>query len=301
MSTNTQPQTNSHATKPSPGIYAKEFRKNWQVASADNDLTLYGFRRFKTSHLLNLRFLEDEIAKVDHVIYQAGLSLGRDHAPANKLGLNYCRKDPHVPDISATITEELVLKLRGLLRQYGSKPAYEALSAFNNIMTMERCSLLDDEKAASARTDLTLPEMYETRLLRPDLPPRSRADPVSHWIHRLLRDFRYWKLSRRCGTSGVEAQLALGRAGRFSHQNSAPIANFLGRLIATLMTCLFLVVPLAILSPKSPPNMQLAVVAVCILMFSFLVAAMMKASNFEMMAVSSAYAAVLAVFVSSTS
>jgi hypothetical protein len=115
---------------------------------------------------------------------------------------------------------------------------------------------------------------------------------------RLLRVFRYWKLSKRCGASGVEAQLALGRAGSFSHQNSAPIANFVGRLIATLMTGLFLIVPLAILSPKSPSHMQLVVVAVCILMFSFLVATMMRASNFEMMAVSSAYAAVLTVFIS---
>jgi hypothetical protein len=165
-------------------------------------------------------------------------------------------------------------------------------------MIMERYSLLDDEKAASARTDLTLPEMYESRLLRLDLPPRSRADPVSHWIHRLLRGMQFWKLSRRCRASGVEAQLALGRAGSFSHQNSASIANFVGRLIATLITGLFLIVPLAILSPRSPSHMQLIVVAVRILAFSFLVATMMKASNFEMMAVSSAYAAVLAVFVS---
>jgi hypothetical protein len=46
--------------------------------------------------------------------------------------------------------------------------------------------------------------------------------------------------------------------------------------------------------------MQLTVVAVCILVFSFLVATMMKASNFEVMAISSAYAAVLAVFVSNS-
>lgn len=169
-------------------------------------------------------------------------------------------------------------------------------------MAMERCSLLDDEKAASARTDLTLPEMYETRLLRPDLPPRSRADPVSHWIHRLLRDFRYWKICRRRrGAGGVEAQGATDRADSFSHQNSAPISNLLGRLITTLMTGVFLVVPLVVLTPKSTSASQLVVVAVCILVFSFLVATMMKASNFEMMAVSAAYAAVLSVFVSNSS
>jgi VIT1/CCC1 family predicted Fe2+/Mn2+ transporter len=179
-------------------------------------------------------------------------------------------------------------------------------------MSLERCSLLDDEKAASMRTDLSLPEMYKTRLLRPDLPPRSRADPISHWIHRLLREYRYWRLSRRSRTGGgVEAQqpqgapttstAVLGRAHSFSHQNSAPIANTLGRLIATATTAFFLVVPLALLSPRSPTNLQLVVVSVCILLFSFIVATIMKASNFEMLAVSSAYAAVLAVFISNTS
>lgn len=166
---------------------------------------------------------------------------------------------------------------------------------------MERCSLLDDEKAACARNDLTLPEMYETRLLRPDLPPRSRADPVSHWIHRLLRDAQYWKLSRRCGAGGIDAHDVVGRADCLSYQNSATIANFLGRLITALMTGVFLVVPLSMLGPQSTSIAQLAAVAVCILLFSFVVATMMKASNFEMMAVSSAYAAVLSVFVSNVS
>lgn len=104
---------------PDLGIYAKHFRKNWRAASADTDLTLYGFRRFKTSHLLNLRFLEDEIAELDHVVYQAGLTLGLEHAPANKLGLSYCKRDANVPAFGATITEELVLRLRELLSQYG--------------------------------------------------------------------------------------------------------------------------------------------------------------------------------------
>lgn len=125
MSTGTgpdsNPQPNTHA-KPILGFHAKGFQKNWQAASADSDLALYGFRRFKTSHLLNLRFLEDEIAEIDHIIYQAGLTLGVDHAPANKLGLNYCKREANVPAISETITEELVLRLRDLLKQYGPYP-----------------------------------------------------------------------------------------------------------------------------------------------------------------------------------
>lgn len=104
------------------GSEAGRFRKNWQAASADSSITLYGFRRFKTSHLLNLRFLEDEIAELDHMVYQAGLTLGIEHAPANRLGLNYCKRDRRIPAIRETITHELVLRLRDLLKQYGLWP-----------------------------------------------------------------------------------------------------------------------------------------------------------------------------------
>ena len=41
----------------------------WQRSTEDNNLALHGFRRFKTTHLLNLRFLEEEIADLDHAIY----------------------------------------------------------------------------------------------------------------------------------------------------------------------------------------------------------------------------------------
>lgn len=99
--------------------YPEAFRKNWQTATDDNNLTLYGFRRFKTSHLLNLRFLEDRIAELDHILYQAGLSLNTDHTPANRLGLEHCKKDSQVPSIASTITTELVSELRDLIKQYG--------------------------------------------------------------------------------------------------------------------------------------------------------------------------------------
>lgn len=116
-----QPQTDNQPTT-NLRAHAKSFRKVWQVASADRVLSLYGFRRFKTSHLLNLRFIEAEIADLDHVIYQAGLTLGLDHAPGNRLGLNYCKRDANVPKIDETITEEFVLRLRDLLKQYGPYP-----------------------------------------------------------------------------------------------------------------------------------------------------------------------------------
>lgn len=97
-----------------------KFRKHWQTATDDHNLTLHGFRRFKTAHLLNLRFLEDEIAEMDHTIYQAGLSLNIDYSPSDRLGLKHSRRDTIVPPIESTVTKELVLQLRGLLQQYGS-------------------------------------------------------------------------------------------------------------------------------------------------------------------------------------
>jgi len=42
------------------------FKEVLEHNTEDNNLTLHGFRRFKTTHLVNLRFLEEEIAELDH-------------------------------------------------------------------------------------------------------------------------------------------------------------------------------------------------------------------------------------------
>src|SRR3954463_11773853 len=73
----------------------------------------------------------------------------------------------------------------------------EAIAAFNNIMTMETFSLIDDERQSSLRDDLNLYEVYKTRLLRVDLGTRSRTDSFQRWLHRYLRVFRYWRLRRK--------------------------------------------------------------------------------------------------------
>jgi hypothetical protein len=97
----------------------KLFEKAWTLSTEDNNLALYGFRRFKTAHLLNLRLLEEEIDQVDHQIYQAGLKLGIDPAPNDRLGLKHCQKDEHALCPEEVLDEGLILKLRELLRQYG--------------------------------------------------------------------------------------------------------------------------------------------------------------------------------------
>ena len=113
----TESATNSAASD--PGDVATKFRRHWQMSTDDNNLTLHGFRRFKTSHLVNLRFLEEEIAQVDHIIYQAGLSLEPNHSPTDRLGLRHTKRDANTLPASSTITREFVLNLRDLMRQYG--------------------------------------------------------------------------------------------------------------------------------------------------------------------------------------
>lgn len=100
----------------------EQFRTLWPCVTADSNFTLHGFRRFKTTHLLNLRFLENQIAELDHTIYQAGLSLDSPVSPFDRLGLKHSKKDTSMPAVNEVITKEFVLKLRSLLQQYGTYP-----------------------------------------------------------------------------------------------------------------------------------------------------------------------------------
>jgi hypothetical protein len=95
------------------------FQKCWISSTADSNLTLHGFRRFKTTHLLNLRMLEHEIAEMDNKVYEAGLSLGIDPTSTDRLGLKYSTTKPASTPVSDIITPEFTLKLRGLLQEYG--------------------------------------------------------------------------------------------------------------------------------------------------------------------------------------
>lgn len=94
----------------------EQFDKLWRNTVDDNYLTLYGFRRYRTIHLLNLRFLEAEIDKIDHAIFKAGLSL--DYLPVlDRLGLRNAKKD--ATPMTEIVDKTLVLRLRELLKQYG--------------------------------------------------------------------------------------------------------------------------------------------------------------------------------------
>jgi len=220
------------------------------------------------------------------------LSLNISLSPNDRLGLKHSKRDKNIPQIHEIINKDLVVRLRDLLQKYD-----EAILAFNNIMAMETFSLLDDEKHSSMRSDLTLYEIYKTRLLRADLESRSRVDPFQQQIRKYLRAFRYWRLSRKL-QNNAEILGSFPVDHKWSYQNTILLASILSRLAAAVFTGSFLVVPLAILSQAQSKTTQLVVVSVFILAFAFIVATLLKVSNLELMVVSAAYAAVLSVFVS---
>jgi hypothetical protein len=77
--TNAQHQANPDPTdlvKAEDLEIQKTFRREWPTITSPEPPTLLGFRRFQTTHLLNLRILENEILAIDHKVFQAGLSLG---------------------------------------------------------------------------------------------------------------------------------------------------------------------------------------------------------------------------------
>jgi len=172
----------------------------------------------------------------------------------------------------------------------------DALIAFSHIMAMETCSLLDDEKSSSMRTDLNLYEKFNTRLLRTDLGVRTRTDPFQRQLHKYLRAFRYWRLSRN-HQEIPEPPRSNQTHVRWSYQNTIAIAEVLGRVATVVIIGVFIIVPLATLSHQSK-DIQIIISSLFVVVFAFIITIMLKVSNLEMMVVTAAYAAVLGTFVS---
>jgi hypothetical protein len=94
------------------------FRKFWPVITDDNPLTLFGFRRFRTVHLLNLRFLEDELTAINRKLMVAGESLDIPLPPKNKLGLGHgTQRDPS--ELNPVLDREFFSNMRRTVRDYG--------------------------------------------------------------------------------------------------------------------------------------------------------------------------------------
>ena len=113
------------------------FRKSWAAITDPNPLTLFGFRRFRTSHLLNIRALELEILDIDHHIFQAGLGLGEMHGDRDRLALTHAIRDPEaVRKNNPKIDESLLTRLRTLLQQYGMCSTCQFFVVFDRLQGM---------------------------------------------------------------------------------------------------------------------------------------------------------------------
>ena len=300
---------------------ARLFHDLWSNVTDDNALTLFGFRRFRTTHLLNLRLLETEVDKIDHQIYQAGLSLGLPSTSADKLGLRNSRRDERAPSPEEILRPELVSKLRRLLKEYGTwslsrtrnsdvstKPSFQfpdqGLVSFNQIMMMETFALADNSWQASLRNKDRFPyELYKTRLVRVDtIGRRHLSDILRRSLRKYLRAFWFFIRSQgqyehQKNPSAAELEANLKR----SYQNTSQLADVLARFLIALITGALLVIPLTVLAHQSTTKAHLITISVSIILFSLLVSLLTKATNEEMMVASAAYAAVLSVFFSNNS
>src|SRR3569833_3454401 len=168
---------------------------------------------------------------------------------------------------------------------------------------MDTFSLIDDAAQCGLRDDLTLHEMYKTRLLRVDQGPRTRHAPLQRWLHKWLRYFRYRNISRR----QQDSERRCPCRDRTSTQSSGPyqhtvlIVYIVCRIVVALVTAAFLIVPMAVLAEVAQEGAQILVVSVCIKTFASLVSVVLRTSNLELMLISAAYAAILSVFISNVS
>ena len=172
-------------------------------------------------------------------------------------------------------------------------------SIFSSIMSLDTFSLLDNQELCELRTDLTLHEMFKTRLLRVDQAPRTQHDLLQRSIHHLLRLVRYRRLSKASRNNAEDALPE--RANRhWSSQDTTLVASIIARTILAVTIAAFLIGPLAILSQETRKSIQMVVVATCIVAFACVVSIALRASNVEMMVLCAAYAAIISVFVSNS-
>jgi hypothetical protein len=162
---------------------------------------------------------------------------------------------------------------------------------------MDTFSLIDDATQCRLRDDLTLHEMYKTRLLRVDQGPRTRHDPLQRWLQKWLRRVRYRSMSRK--QQDPEKWKTVPTSA--SYQHTLLIATFVCRISVALVTAAFLVVPMAFLPDASQKGTQFLAVSICAIIFTGFVSILLRTSNLELMLISAAYAAILSVFISNAS
>lgn len=298
---NPQPSTPTHANpRPQPqlprpeSMLARDFRTHWSSSTDDNELSLFSYRRFRSSHLINLRFLEAEISKIDREIYQAGLQLGIDAERRDILGLRSATRDANVPSIEETITQEKILELRRLLKEYD-----EAIINFNRISSLQTIALSDCGWLSTVRDDITMEEMYMTRLIRVDLAPAD-SDPIRRTLHRWLRRFWYAKRVMSSNPERAKGGTHLSPSSSQRYQNTITIADVMARFLFACVAGASLVFPLVILSYQERLHTRLLTISLCIIVFAIILSLTAPASNQTIMGTAAAYAAVLSVYVSTS-
>jgi hypothetical protein len=307
--------TASDSTRTEDVEVREMFRTAWPAITSPTP-ALFGFRRFRTSHLLNLRILEKEILAIDNTVYQAGWSLGAEVRNNDRLALANAQKDADAKGLPS-IDKELITRLRDLLRQYGESSIHmaqmrrltdknffsdDALAAFNQVMTMET-NCLSDHKELCARSGLSREETFRTRLVQVDRPVRTGVrDPVQHLLRKLIRRIWFFASKYESETTSLPtnnaANVGSGR-WRTTYHTTAWLAEVMSRFSFGLLACAFLTVPMVfLLRQASDRSKQLMTVVICVIIFCLFVALSSQARPQEMMAASAAYAAVLVVFIS---
>ncbi|KAF2186637.1 hypothetical protein K469DRAFT_726137 [Zopfia rhizophila CBS 207.26] len=251
-----------------------------------SNVTLYSYRRFKTSHLLNLRFLEEEIEQVDREIYQADLKLGVPDSKVDRLLLKHNMRDAGEKSPDA-ISNKLILRLR----DSGGCSANEALAGFNHLMNMQTCALSDYPWHVRFRHQFNKEEASQTGLVRVDLPLGRPRSPIEIELMALIRAFH----QRRHEKSDISA---IDVEALSPHKDTTLVVQSPTRFGITLLTAWFLVVPLCILSAQKSKGAKLVTIVIFIVLFCFLVSFLSRTSSHMAMAASAGYAAVLAVFIS---
>lgn len=169
-------------------------------------------------------------------------------------------------------------------------------------MRMETFSLADNLAHAAHRPDLNPYEMYKTRLVKADVPLKRPRTPILALIHTGLR--AYWFYIRKRATfKAMPASLESQRPPPTSvtYQNTIKLAESLASFLTALTSGAFLIVPVCILSFQHSKTAHLITISISIVAFSFAISLTMRTSGPETVAASAAYAAVLVVFLSTSS
>ena len=141
---------------------------------------------------------------------------------------------------------------------------------------------------------------YEPHIIISDmrkLPKSTSAsiDPLRSFLKRVLPKELTWTNEERTSRSAVDY---------LSHKTPetlSPFVDTLARFIVAITGGLSLVVPMLVMRLGETLPKSLTTVSVAVILFSALTSLMFKASNVETLAATAAYAAVLVVFVGTSS